>query len=197
LREGRLLTPSQLAFRDWLVAMAYVGRDEEEAYRQVCQEAMNSLVTEPDQDARGRLLWICTVMPFGPNDQARLTELADSVLAANEASRTSEQLLFSGAALYRAGALPAARQRLEQSIHQLQSGETPIDPMTGVFTRLFLSMTYSRQGLGERAKTALKEAVGLAKVTRAPCWGDEIQLVKLQAEAQSVLGENQTGKSAE
>jgi tetratricopeptide (TPR) repeat protein len=187
LRDAKSLGPQQLAIRDWFVAMAYVAREDHGAYQQVCREALNTLTTEPDRDARGRLLWLCTVTPDALDDPSRLAEFADSVLPANEASRTSEQLLNSGAALFRAGALPAARQRLEHAIHQISSGEKPVDPMTGVFVRLFLVMTYSRLGLAEQAEATLEEAIHAADNTRAPCWGDELQLIKLRAEAQALL----------
>ena len=102
LRDAKSLGPQQLAIRDWFVAMAYVAREDQGAYQQVCREARNTLTTEPDRDARGRLLWLCTVTPDALDDPSRLAEFADSVLPANEASRTSEQLLNSGAALFRA-----------------------------------------------------------------------------------------------
>ena len=59
--------------------------------------------------------------------------------------------------------------------------------MTGVFVRLFLVMTYSRLGLAEQAEATLEEAIHAADNTRARCWGDELQLIKLRAEAQALL----------
>jgi serine/threonine protein kinase len=188
LGKSKLISPAD---RDWFVAMAYVAKGDRAAYQAACQEALSKFPSQSSRRERGTLLWMCTVTPDAVDEPARLADFVDAVLPPQDNSPTGDRLLSGGAALYRAGRLPEAQRRLEQSLQQIRkqvsAGDKTIDPMSEIFAHLFLAMTDARSGAIDDAKANIDQAGHLSETTTPPCWVDELQLVLLTAEAQATL----------
>jgi tetratricopeptide (TPR) repeat protein len=185
LGKSTLISP---ASRDWFVAMAYICQGNRAAYQAECQEVLRKFASNFHYDERGTLVWMCTVTPYALDDPTQLADLAAAVLPENPARQTSDLWLDSGAAYYRAGDLPKARDRLEQTLQRITAGKHTVDAMSEIFANLFLSMTYSRLGLTNEAKAKLTEADRLAPTIQPSCWVDELQQILLTDEARGLLG---------
>jgi hypothetical protein len=168
--------------------MAYVAREDWAAYQAECRAALRKIRTEPNLEARGTLLWLCTVTPRALDDPSQLAKVVDVVLPSDEKEASSDRLLDVGAAEYRAGNFTVARKRLEQSLQQIAAGKPTVDPNSEIFANLFLAMAYSRLALPGEADAKLAEAERLAQVIKPLCWVDSLQRKLLTAEARAVTG---------
>jgi serine/threonine protein kinase len=177
------------ASRDWFVAMAHVGKGDRAAYRAACREALRKIASESNANECGTLLWMCTVTPDAVEEPAKLVEFAEEVLRAGGAELSGDQLCSVGAALYRAGKLPEAHQRLEEAARKLDKAQSNIDPMFAVYARLFLAMTCAEMSLDEQAASAYAEAEQLAKTIRPPCWVSKLEHKLLLEETREVLAD--------
>ena len=187
LGSSKLIAP---AARDWFVSMLYVAKGDRAGYQAACREALDKIPSEPKLDERGTLLWMCTVTPYALDDPSRLADVTSAVLPPNSDAPTSDQLLNVGAALYRAGKLPEAQDRLEQMLRQIAEGKPTVDPNSEIFAHLFLAMTESRLSSADEAQANLAEADRLSKIIEPLCWVDKLQLKLLADEARAILSDS-------
>jgi tetratricopeptide (TPR) repeat protein len=184
LGDSDLISP---AARDWFVASVYLAKGDRAAYQDACRHALDKIPSEPDADERGILLWMCTVTPFSVGESTQLADFAEDVLRPNHDAPTRDQLLAVGASLFRAGRLPEARVRLQQTLQQVADGKPTVDPMSEVFAHLFLAMTDSKLGSAEQAQASFAEATRLSGRIQPPCWVSKLQHKLLTDETRAIL----------
>jgi hypothetical protein len=130
---------------------------------------------------------MCTVTPFSVGESTQLADFAEDVLRPNHDAPTRDQLLAVGASLFRAGRLPEARVRLQQTLQQVADGKPTVDPMSEVFAHLFLAMTDSKLGSAEQAQASFAEATRLSGRIQPPCWVSKLQHKLLTDETRAIL----------
>jgi tetratricopeptide (TPR) repeat protein len=184
LGEDDLLSP---AGRDWFVSMLYVAKRDRTGYQAACRDALQKLAAAASLDERGTWLWMCTVTPEAVDDPSQLAAAARHVLPDAADAPTGERLLAAGAALYRAGNLPEARERLEEAIASLSAGSSAFDPMSIVYAHLYLAMTDARLNRADEAQAGLAEADRLAEDIEPPCWISRMEFKLLTEESRAVV----------
>jgi tetratricopeptide (TPR) repeat protein len=184
LGNSKLISP---AARDWFVASLYLAKGDRERYQAACREALQKIPAEHDPNQLSIFLWMCTVTPYSVAETIQLADIADMVLPPHDPAPTRDQLLAVGAALFRAGKLPEARDRLRQALLQIATGTPTIDPMSEVFAHLFLAMTNARLGLADEAHQSFEEANRRSKLITPPCWVSRLQHKLLTEETQAII----------
>jgi serine/threonine protein kinase/WD40 repeat protein/Flp pilus assembly protein TadD len=155
------------------------GRSDD--YRSLCEGLLDRF-HQTDNEAIG--LWVvitCKLAPDAVRDPARLTKLAEKLLARDPKNAHSIGLL--GDVLYRNGDLRAAVEKLEASIH----GDTGIGKH---WRKLFLAMAYHRLGRAAEAEKSFREVEQwmAAKEYAQLAWAARLDLQLLREEVEGLLG---------
>jgi hypothetical protein len=165
------------------------AKGDRKAYQAACRQALEKIRSEHDPDQLSILLWMCTVTPYSVQEAAQLADVAGIVLPTHEPAPTRDQLLAAGAALFRAGKLPEAREHLRQTLQHVAEGKPTIDPMSEVFTHLFLAMTGAQLGFADEADASFAEANRRAKLITPPCWVSKLQHKRLTEETRAKISD--------
>lgn len=148
------------------LALTQLAQSDLKEYWSACNQALQRFGPACDARCAYQLCRACAVSTSSEVEPARLIELAERALAENP--RDPDRLTQLGAALFRAGQLDKAADRLVEA--KRLRADNPI-------TLFWLAMTQQGQGQSEAARASLAQAIDLLK--QAPATGIEVEEVPL------------------
>jgi tetratricopeptide (TPR) repeat protein len=141
--------PDNLTLWTWY-ALAQCGKEDFAGYQQTCEQLVKRHGDTREAAHANVVAFWCCLRAGSVKDPTVVVKMAER--AAASAPDSASYLETLGAALYRAGQFPAARERLEKAV-KLQRGEG------SVWTQVFLAMTCHRLAQHDEAKKWLTKAV--------------------------------------
>jgi tetratricopeptide (TPR) repeat protein len=184
--HARFREPDDTRFWYLQAVAQLAGRGDTAGYRQSCTPALDRFGQSNDPAVADSVVRMCLIAADTVTDPAALVSLVERAAASNP--RSPAYLTTLGGALYRAGRLEAAVQRLtEASAPGTGGGEAA--------GWLFLAMAQTRLGHAVEAREWLGNAEGWLEqaLQRRPganplAWDQRLILQKLRREAEAVIG---------
>ncbi len=163
---------------------------DREKYRQVCEDLVKRFGKSNQVDHTHWLVWTCALAPDAVTDWQPVLELAEQAVATTP--KGYRYLNALGAALYRAGRLEEAAQRLREA----NAAYKPEDEKSGTITYngFFLALVHHRLGKTSEAQPWLEKArhkmelILQDKDAASLVWNRKLTLQLLCREAEEVLG---------
>jgi WD40 repeat protein/tetratricopeptide (TPR) repeat protein len=168
-------------------ALVCLAVGDQARYREVCAGILAEFGATENADVANEAAWTCVLGPSATEDLTQPVRLAEKAVASK---RIYNYLNILGIALYRAGQLDLAIQRLNEAIQVHGKEGTAAD-------WLFLAMAHHRQGKQDEARQWLDKAahwIDTAKDARskestgsAQPWNERLEIQLFRREAETLL----------
>jgi WD40 repeat protein len=176
------------------LALLQLACGQPAGYRQACAHLLDHFGQTNDPNTANNLAWACILGPDATANPEEIVHLAERAVRAN---RTWVTLNTLGAALYRAGRLDEAVQRLTEADSRHEKQGSALD-------QVFLALAHHGRGDDARARACLAAADRLWKdesqaSLASPAWVVRLDFQLLRREAEAQLnreGKPQPGTSA-
>jgi WD40 repeat protein/tetratricopeptide (TPR) repeat protein len=177
--EGSKLDPARHVYRDRAI-LVLVAKGDGPAYRQFCAAMLRQHGETKDVDIADMIAFEAVILPeaVAKEQLGKVVELARRAVQVNPTNTYFLESL--GAALYRAGELPAAVEQFNLAVkNQVAKGT--------FWTKTFLAMAHHRLGNAAEAKRWMTDAVALMEEARSPNWRARVLWQSLRQEAEALL----------
>jgi WD40 repeat protein/serine/threonine protein kinase/tetratricopeptide (TPR) repeat protein len=162
--------------------LAQVGKGDLTAFRQTCEQLLKRVANSYRLNDGVAVAYLCCLRRDAVSDPSALVKMLEGTTAVGP--ERFDYLETLGAALYRAGKVPAAQERLEKAVKSQRNGGS-------VWTQLFLAMSCHQLAKHDDANKWLMKAVKrIDQIERSGqrlSWSWRVQLRVLREEAEALL----------
>jgi serine/threonine-protein kinase len=187
-RRAAELDPGESAHRYWL-ALAHLAAGDRAGYRRACAALPGQTAGTDNPEATSWAVWTSVLSQDAISDPERAVALAEAALRGDPKSDKSAIAL--GAALYRAGRLDDAIQRLSNADARLQKAGKQPPAYSPAYPWFFLAMAHHRLGRPDEARRWLERGVKRMEEEardESLWWNRRVTLQLLRQEAEALLG---------
>jgi eukaryotic-like serine/threonine-protein kinase len=167
--------------RRYCYVLSLLAEGDREAAAGVCADLLKRFRGTTDPDLANSVAWVCVLGPDAVDDWDALVRLAElGVKGASDGNEKAGVLNTLGAALFRAGRLKAAVDRLGEGMLLRHGADEPVDWP-------FLAMAYQRLGDREKARRWVGRLRSRQPDKDPRMFWEELELRLLRAEAEAVV----------
>jgi tetratricopeptide (TPR) repeat protein/serine/threonine protein kinase len=182
------LRPEQVGIHYWL-ALVRAGTGDLAGYRSACAAMLDRFGKTEQPDIGHWVAWAAVLTPDAVTALDRPVKLAESALR-SDPKNSDRYAITLGAALYRAGRLSEARQRLEEACTAWEKAATKPTMYSPAYTWFLLAMVHHRLRHAEDARKWLDKAnqwMDQETKNHTVPWNRRITLQLLRREAEALM----------